>query len=244
MSKQAGPVAQQLQRDLNRYRGLKQHDPSEKVFREALFKLQKWQAQRMRKTHQSLLENQQYRVATEFFLDDIYGGIDLTDIANEAERVINKALKILPETVMVTATYALELNALSAELDEQLAQCLFYDMGEHEISMATYTEAFRRSADLHTRQRQVELAKMLAEGLDKYVRSRVVHTTFKLVKKPAHRAGIGNLYGFMGKGFDAMRPMGSASEVIHRIVDRELELIEQIYAGEQSPYGFSHIELL
>jgi tetratricopeptide (TPR) repeat protein len=241
MAKEAGPVAKQLQRDLNRYRSLKQHDTSEPEFREALFKLQKWQAQRMRKTHQGLLENDKYRVATEFFLDDIYGGIDLSDIANEAERVINKALKILPEKVMVTATYALELNALSAELDESLADYLFYEMGESDICMEAYTEAFRRSADLEIRQRQVELAKSLAVGIDKYVRSRVVYTTFKLVKKPAHKKGIGNLYNFMGKGFEAMRPMGSASEVIHRIVDRELELVEQIFAGDASPYGFTEV---
>ena len=239
--KTAGPIAQQLQRDLQRYRGLKQHDESQSEFRDALFNLQKWQAQRMRKTHQTLLEDDKYRVATEFFLDDIYGGIDLTDIANEAERVINKALKILPEKVMVTATYALELNALSAELDERLADYLFYEMGETDISMEAYTEAFRRSAALELRQRQVELAKQLAVGLDKYVRSRLVYSTFKLVKKPAHRAGIGNLYGFMGKGFDAMRPMGSASDVIHRIVDKEYELIEQVFSGHPSPYGFKEV---
>lgn len=238
MAKQAGPIAQQLQRDLGRYRSLKQHDENEQTFRDALFDLQKWQAQRMRKTHTALLEDDKYRIATEFFLDDIYGGIDLTDIANEAERVINKALKILPEKVMVTATYALELNALSAELDERLADYLFYEMGESDISMEAYTEAFRRSASLEERQRQVDLAKKLAVGIDKYVRSRVVYTTFKLVRKPAHNAGIGNLYGFMGKGFDAMRPMGSASAVIHRIVDRELELVEEIYQGNATPYGF------
>ncbi len=241
MAKQKGPIAQQLQRDLNRYRQLKQHDESQPDFRESLYRLQNWQAQRMRKTHQQLLEDEKYRVATEFFLQDIYGGIDLTDIANEAERALNKALKILPEKVMVTATYALELNALSAELDERLADYLFDIMGEVEISMEAYTEAFRLSAPLELRQRQVDLARKLGVGLDKYVRSRVIHTTFKLVRKPAHKAGIQNLYEFMGKGFDAMRPMGSASMVIHRIVDREAELIEAIFSGESLPFGFDDV---
>ena len=241
MAKEKGPIAQQLQRDLNRYRQLKQHDESLADFRESLYRLQSWQAQRMRKTHQQLLEDEKYRVATEFFLQDIYGGIDLTHIANEAERALNKALKILPEKVMVTATYALELNALSAELDELLADYLFNHMGESDISMEAYTEAFRRSASLELRQRQVDLARHLAVGLDKYVRSRVIYTTFKLVRKPAHKAGIQNLYEFMGKGFDAMRPMGSASAVIHRIVDREAELIEAIFSGESLPFGFDDI---
>jgi hypothetical protein len=241
MARQKGPIAQQLQRDLDRYRQLRQHDDSENHFRESLYRLQKWQAQRMRKTHQALLEDDRCRVATEFFLQDIYGGIDLSDIANEAERALNKALKILPEKVMVTATYALELNALSAELDERLAHFLFYEMDEAEISFASYTDAFRESAPKALRERQVELAKKLAVGLDKYVRSRVIYTTFKMVRKPAHRAGIHNLYEFMGKGFDAMRPMGSASEVIHRIVDREAELIDAIFSGESDPFGFREL---
>lgn len=242
MAKQKGPIAQQLQRDLNRYRSLKQHDDNHTDFRDNLFRLQSWQAQRMRKTHQDLLANDKYHVATEFFLEDIYGGIDLSDLANEAERALNAALRILPEKVMVTATHALELNALTAELDEHLAHFLFHEMGESEISMEAYTEAFRLSASLQVRQRQVELAKQLAVGLDRYVRSRMIYATFKLVKKPAHRAGIANLYEFMGKGFAAMRPMGSASEVIHRIVDKEAELIAAIFAGEPSPYGFNEIE--
>ena len=241
MAKEKGPIAQQLQRDLTRYRELKQHNDTQQEFREALFCLQRWQAQRMRKTHQQLLEDEKYRVATEFFLQDIYGGIDLSDIANEAERALNKALKILPEKVMVTATYALELNALSAELDERLAEFLFFEMGEQEVSMAAYTEAFRLSAPLELRQRQVELAKKLGVGLDKYVRSRVIYTTFKMVRKPAHKAGVQNLYEFMGKGFEAMRPMGSASEVIHQIVDREAALIEAIFSGELQPFGFDDI---
>lgn len=242
MAKQKGPIAQQLQRDLNRYRGLKQHDDSHAGFREDLFRLQNWQAERMRKTHQNLLEDDKYRVATEFFLEDIYGGIDLTHLANEAERALNAALRILPEKVMVTATYALELNALSAELDERLTEFLFLEMGVSDISMAAYTEAFRESATLEERQRQVELAKHLAVGLDKYVRSRMIYATFKLVKAPARKAGISNLYDFMGKGFEAMRPMGSASAVIHRIVDREAELIDAIFSGEQSPYGFDDLQ--
>ena len=241
MAKEKGPIAQQLQRDLNRYRQLRQHDENEPGFRESLFRLQGWQAQRMRKTHQQLLADERYRIATEFFLQDIYGGIDLTDIANEAERALNKALKVLPEKVMTTATYALELNALSAELDERLADYLFCEMGVADISMEYYTEAFRRSATLELRLRQVELARKLAVGLDKYVRSRVVYTTFKWVRKPAHKAGIQNLYEFMGKGFEAMRPMGSASEVIHRIVDREAELIDAIFSGESRPFGFDDI---
>ena len=237
MVRKNNSVVLQLRHNLERYHALKQHDKQEAAFKDALYALQKWQGWRMRQTHQTLLDDEKYRVATEFFLEDIYGGADLRGLAHQAERAINAALRILPEKVMNTAVYALELNALSAELDERLAECLFFEMGAEDITEDGYTEAFRESASKEQRQRQVELAKLLAQGLDKYVRSRVVYSTFKLVRRPAERAGIGELYGFMGKGFDAMRPMRSASEVICRIVDREAELIDMIYSGYASPYN-------
>lgn len=236
-------VRERLQRELHRYRSLRQHDPEDDSFRHRLYAVQRWQAERMKRSHHQLLQDERYRQATLFFLEDVYGGIDLTHIANEAERVINKALRMLPEKVMETSVVALELNALSAELDERLTQHLYYESDTppeqvEAIDMTTYIKAFRHSADRAERARQAELARQLAVGLDKYVRSRLVFTTFKLVRKPALRAGIGNLYQFMGKGFDAMRPMGSASEVINAIVDTEEAAIERIYSGHKLPYGF------
>lgn len=238
MAKTPGPIASKLSEELTRYRGLRQHDEAQVEFREKLYRLQKWQAERMKKTHEQLLDDEKYRDATLFFLEDIYGGIDLSDLANEAERAMNKALKILPEKVMATSAHALELNALSAELDELLALALFYEMEKEEFSMEDYTQAFRMSAAKELRDRQTLLARELAVGLDKYVRSRVIYATFKMVRRPAHKAGIGNLYNFMGKGFEVMRPMGSASLVVHAILEKEEEAIERIYQGEASPYGF------
>ncbi len=231
-------ISKRLREELDRYRGLRQHNESESGFREKLYALQSWQSERMKRTHASLLEDAKYRPATLFFLEDIYGGVDLRVLADQAEKAINKALKILPDKVMTTSVIALELNALSAELDEKVTHYLHYELGQESITLPAYLQAFRESADKSQRDRQIALARELAIGLDKYVRSRLIYGTFRLVKKPAVRAGIGDLYAFMGKGFDAMRPMGSASRVIHKILEKEEQAIERIYEGHEDPYGF------
>ena len=151
---------------------------------------------------------------------------------------LNKAFKILPEKVMTTSTYALEFNALSAELDEAMTCFLFNEMGVVEITFEAYTEAFREAVDISLRHRQAALAKMLAQGLDKYVRSRLVYGTFKMVKRPAVKAGIGELYNFMDKGFDVMRPLGSAKKLIDAIVDEEVAIVDRIYGRSGDPFGF------
>lgn len=239
MVKKTGPVAQKMQEELSRYRGLRQHDPEQPVFKDQVYALQEWQSSRLLKTHDALLQDDRYQEATLFFLEDIYGGIDLTELSQQIERVMNKAFRILPEKVMTTSTYALEFNALSAELDEAMACFLFNEMGVTEITFDAYIEAFREAVDVSLRHRQAALAKMLAQGLDKYVRSRFVYSTFKMVKRPAVNAGIGELYGFMDKGFDVMRPLGSAKSLIDKIVDEEVAIVDRIYDRSSDPFGFS-----
>lgn len=234
-------IADQMQVQLARYRELRQHAPGEEVFRDRLYALQAWQSARMRRSHQGLLADPVYRDATDFFLTDVYGGVDLTRLTQDIERAMRAALRVLPEKVMSTSLLALELNALSQWLDERLATVLFDEMGETVVTMDAYLEAFRTCCDPNERVFQAKLVRRLGVGLDKYIRSRMIYTTFKLVKKPAMMAGIDALYGFMDKCFTVMRPMGSASEVIHRIVDEEERLMQRLYDGHPAPYGFSEI---
>lgn len=236
--KKAGPIAQKMEEELIRYRSLRQHDTLQPKFKGHVYAIQEWQSKRLQKTHNLLLQDERYQDATLFFLEDIYGGIDLTELSHQIERVMNKAFRILPEKVMTTSTYALEFNALSAELDEAMACFIFNEMGVVDITFDVYIEAFREAVDISLRHRQAALAKMLGQGLDKYVRSRLVYGTFKMVKRPAVKAGIGELYNFMDKGFDVMRPLGSAKGLIDAIVDEEVAIVDRIYEGNDDPFGF------
>lgn len=243
LAKKNRDTASQIKKGLDRYRCLKQHQADQKCFRDCLYQVQLWQTARMRKTHAELLRNPRYGAATEFFLTDVYGGVDHSELARQIERALGKAMRVLPDNVMDTAACALEFNALSGELDEQLTDYLMLNpdlMVDSEIVLdeASYCEGLRNSSTLAQREQQAQLAKQLAEGMDRYVRSKMLYATFKMLKGSAHRAGVGQLYDFMGKGFAALSPMGSASEVVTQIVDKEFRLAQRVFAGEE-PYAVS-----
>lgn len=236
MASPDSPLAKKMRYELERYYNLRQHDSNEPEFKRYFETLQKWQADRLQKTHMRLLDNHVTRNATDFFLTDVYGGIDLTDLARDIERVLFKALRVLPEKVMETSASAMELNALTAELDERMTERLFYDYQVDEISEQAYCEAFRAVCDKSMREQQAQMVKHLGRGLDKYVRSHMVYAAFKLARKPAERSGLRALVGFLDRAFLVLRPMDSAERLIHAIVDVEMELVKRIYAGHPAPF--------
>lgn len=228
-------LADQMRYELGRYRAWRSHTDME--FREKFIAVQKWQAGRLELTHADLLQDTRYQAATRFFLTDLYGGLDLNELAREIERALPIATRLLPESVMRTSAVALELNALTGELDEALATMLFETMGVTEITEQVMTEAYRACNNRDERHHQLSLLAELGGGLDRYVRSRVIFATFRIAHRPAKMAGLGGLYDFLDRGFEVMRPMGSAHDFIGLFVSRERAIIDNIHAGKAAPYA-------
>lgn len=221
--------------ELARFRSWRSHQ--EPQFREWFVAVQLWQVERLKRTHIALLEDERYRAATQFFLSDMYGGLDLTELANEIERALPIATRLLPDSVMRTSAVALELNALTGELDEAVASILFEKLGVTEITDEAMVEAFRLAGTREMRERQIALLRELSTGLDKYVRSRVIYATFKIANKPAHMAGLGALYDFLGRGFAVMRPMGSAQEFLDLFLNKEEDIMDKVYNNHPDPFN-------
>lgn len=228
-------LADQMRYELGRYRAWRgHHDPE---FQEKFITMQKWLAGRLSRTHADLLEDDRYRAVTQFFLSDLYGGLDLTELAREVERALPIATRLLPDSVMRTSAVALELNALTGELDEALTTMLFETMGAAEITEAAMIEAYRACDYQEQRHRQLDLLGELGGGLDRYVRSRVIYATFKIAHRPARMAGLGGLYDFLGRGFDVMRPMGSAQDFLNHFIGKERAIVDAICAGNPDPFN-------
>lgn len=228
-------LADQMRYELGRYRAWRCHqDP---VFQERFITLQKWLAGRLSRTHADLLEDDRYRAVTQFFLSDLYGGLDLSELAREVERALPIATRLLPDSVMRTSAVALELNALTGELDEALAAALFETLGHTEITEAGVIEAYRLCDFQAARHHQLDLLAELGSGLDRYVRSRVIYATFKIAQRPAQMAGLGGLYNFLGRGFDVMRPMGSAQSFLDHFIGKERAIVDALCAGTPDPFN-------
>lgn len=223
-----------LRYDLARYRAWRCHtDPQFKAWFNAV---QKWQVERLTRTHAHLLLDERYQAVTNFFLTDMYGGLDLSSLANEIERALPTTTRLLPDSVMRTAAVALELNAITGELDEQVTGYLFEHLAVAELTEDNMAEAYRHTGNRELRERQMVLARELGMGLDKYVRNRIIYATFKIASKPLHMAGLGALYDFLDRGFAAMRPMGSAQEFLDMFISKEEEIMNKLYNNEPNPY--------
>lgn len=228
-------LADQMRFELGRFRAWRSHH--DEAFREKFVAVQKYQAERLTRTHADFLEDERYQAVTRFFLTDLYGGLDLNELAREIERALPVATRLLPESVMRTSAVALELNALTGELDEAVAAMLFETMGQREINDRNIIEAYVACDQHEDRCRQLDLLAELGNGLDRYVRSRVIYATFRIAHRPARMAGLGGLYDFLGRGFEVMRPMGSAQDFINLFVNRERAILDNIHAGKADPYA-------
>lgn len=226
-------TADMLRYDLGRYRAWRSHSDAD--FKVKFKEVQRVQVERMKRTHADFLADDRYAAVTNFFLSDLYGGLDLTELAREVERALPLATRLLPDSVMRTSAVALELNALTGELDEAATTVLFDVLGKTEVNDENLIETYRHMGGFDMRQRQMELLRELGNGLDKYVRSRVIYATFKMANKPAHMAGLGSLYDFLGRGFEVMRPMGSAEEFIDTFLGREIQILNNLESGKPNP---------
>jgi hypothetical protein len=151
-----------LRYDLARYRAWRCHSDSQ--FREWFNAVQKWQVERLTRTHGHLLVDDRYKAVTNFFLTDMYGGLDLTSLANEIERALPTTTRLLPDSVMRAAAVALELNAITGELDEQVAGYIFEHLKADSLTEENMAEAYRHTGNRQLREQQMVLARELGMG--------------------------------------------------------------------------------
>ena len=231
-------AGERLQRDLERFFTLRQHSDADPVFLQRLRALQDWQSERLLETHRYLIDHPRAEPGVRFLLDDVYGGRDLRPVAEEIRRALPRARRLLPDSVMATSAVALEAAILTQHLDEDLVERLGERLDE-ALTETDYAEAYRHQAQtlVHERHRQLALIGELGHGVDRYIRSRVIQTTFRLVRRPAHAAGFASLYDFLDRAFGAMKQLDSVGEVLASIAADERRIMDRILAGEPEPFA-------
>ena len=199
--------------------------------------LREWQAARLARTHKDLLSDPEYRPGAEFFLSDLYGLQDTTKRDAALERIYPTMVKMLPADALHGVGLAVELDAVSEELDAQLLDVLVQQLGLRDaITEAAYVEAYRRCDNYVLRQHQIELVRQVGEDLALVVGKPMVYRVLRAMRGPARMAGFGALQDFLERGFSAFKKMTDPQPFLDTIQRRETQILERIYARHPRPF--------
>lgn len=222
-----------LIRELERGRRLHDERAMSPDLAAALDRLAHWQAMRLARTYADLARDPRYAEAIAFFLADLYGPGDFSRRDSELARVVPVMARLLPKGVIAAVARAMELSALSRELDRALLARL--DAGSR-WTVAGYCDAYRACANPEQRRRQIALICQVGRALDRYVKKPIVRSALAMMRKPARAAGLGALQDFLERGFAAFRRMRGANDFLAIIDARETELLDAIFAGDSAPF--------
>ncbi len=198
--------------------------------------LRAWQAARLARTHQDLLESRRFHDAAQFFLNDLYGPSDLSRHIEDVRRIVPVMTSVLPDSGLAAVARTVELNVLSESLDGAMVETL----GEKaaNITDAVYGAAYRRVGRAKDRERQIDLIALLGEALDALTHKRFIGMALKMMRKPAELAGLGELQGFLERGYAAFGAMrGGAGEFVTIVVTRERAISEALFAADDDALG-------
>jgi len=223
---------ERLHQALNNYFALQQHQHNAS-FNQALVTLQQWQTKRLFASHQGILQGVAEQKAANFLFYQVYGGTHLKPVAKDIQRATNKAMALLPQTVMHTAAVTLEAAVLTQQLDEALATALL----EQTITTETYAQAYRSSSTPEQRQQQLALIKEAATRIDRYVRRRLLISSFKIMRRPAYAAKLHHLYDFLDEGFDALGGLRSVTPLIQQLTHVENQISERLFNACSHPFN-------
>ncbi|MBV8107759.1 MAG: hypothetical protein JO223_24680 [Hyphomicrobiales bacterium] len=232
MSKDA--VHDLLLAELDRSAALRARFAEDASFGERRAFLRNWQAARLARSHQDLLESRRFHDAAEFFLVDLYGPKDLSRHIEDVRRILPVMTKVLPESGLMTVAHAMELNILSESLDGAMVEALGADAAAI-ISDERYAAAYRIVCRAADRERQIDLIALLGGALDKLTHQRFVGAALRMMRRPAELAGLGELQGFLERGYTAFGAMrGGAGEFVSIVVTRERSILKRLLASDDS----------
>lgn len=228
---QKSEVAARIARDLKLAAGLRRNAAADPVRAGERDALRAWQAERLARTYPGLLECPRYGPAADFFLSDLYGPKDFSARDGEIERILPMLVKALPLSGLSTLALAIELDALSEDLDARMVDALRQRGRISSIDDAAYAAAYRSVGRRASRHRQINLIVDTGEALEALARKPLVAGALALMRGPAHVAGLGELHDFLERGFTTFKRMGAASDFLAQIEERESELMAEWLNG-------------
>lgn len=197
--------------------------------------LQKWQQKRLAGSFSDLMEQESYRPACDFFLSELYGGLDFLERDQDMNRVIPVMEKLLPNKALKSLAEAFELQAISLEFDMEMASIMESDHVP-ELNVPLYGSVYRSCGNRPKREKQILLIRQLGIDLARLVELPLVTHLVRLARGPAHAAGFGALQDFLETGLFSFRKLEDPAFFINTIYQREWRTMQKLFAADPYPF--------
>jgi len=197
--------------------------------------LQGWQRRRLANSYHGLISQPRYAAAGDFFLAELYGGLNFRERDQQMERVLPVMVRMLREDMLLALAEAFELQSLSLSLDMDMTLALQASAWD-ELNTARYGAIYRICGRKEDRARQIELIGHLGLELNELVHHRLVMFLIRTLRGPARAAGFGLLQSFLEQGLKAFQIMGDGTEFIETIWTSEEKIMQRLFAGDKNPF--------
>lgn len=188
--------------------------------------LQAWEIEDIRRRHAlKAADSTQYETVLEYYLDNLHSGLDLQGAIDKGPGAIENARK-MDKAYQVFAN-SIEYSVLSARLEDSATECI----GELPITHQIYADALRQSDDLDARLRRLDLLVDIGHEVAPHLRSRLIHTAFKLLKAIFRSSGMGGIHETLDEGFKRLRNVSRLTQILAEIAESERQQLKEIFSS-------------
>lgn len=202
-----------------------------------------FQARRFAGTYADLLGGGTYREAARFFLNELYGSQDYTERDAQFARIAGTLQTLFPSQVVETAVALARLHALTEELDHGMGMA-WHLLAAEDAPMTEgirYARSWQAVGQRESREKQLGEVQKMGQELARLTRFPGLRTMLRMMRKPAHAAGLASLQSFLESGFDTFSSMARQRQGVEvflsLIKERESALITRLFESDPVTCG-------
>ena len=193
------------------------------------------QARRFRGTYADLMGSPSFGPAARFFLEELYSDTDYTDRDLQFGRIAGTLQTMFPQPAVTTAVALAVLHAQTEGLDQDMGRAWLVH-ADAASGATRYIAAWRTVGQRHARQEQLQRVLAMGADLARLTRTPGLRMMLRMMRGPAHAAGMGALQKFLEAGFDTFgqlaRQRGGVEQFLTTIEARERALMDELFDAE------------
>ncbi|QDL56051.1 FFLEELY motif protein [Rhodoferax aquaticus] len=203
---------------------------------DAVIQIKQLQARRFEGTYRDLLRSEDFGDAARFFLTELYAAKDYSARDQQFSRIAKTIEKVFPASVIQTATQMASVHCLTEELDQAMGACWLEQPLDRD-PVSRYIDCWRFVGARHERSTQLLGVLKLGKDLTQLTNTVGLSTLLKLMRRPAHLAGLESLQTFLETGFETFKTMSRCNDstgagyFLNQVRDREEAWITRFFDG-------------